>query len=255
MPVTGVLTMTYMTIEHAARNAWPSITEKQLPYGVLRFAHGYTKRANSMNLYSAQQVDGVRLVRDCEEFFADYRQPSIIRMPSFTCPGRLDRFLEHSGYDEAEPSQVMTCQLSHIHQAAVHPLRLESHNWLDAYYQASGENAVKREVHEQLLLKICGEPFFACMENASGDPVCCAIGILYNNVLGIFSVVTDPAHQKRQFATLTINALLSWGRERKATHAFLQVDESNMSAINLYMKLGFRKFYRYWYRIRVCDGI
>ena len=102
-PKTGITDMTFMTIENAARYAWPAIEEKKLPYGLLRFAHGFTKRANSMNLFSNAAVDGAELGDQCEDFFGVRKQPAIVRIPSFSSMSRLDRYLKACGYEVTSP--------------------------------------------------------------------------------------------------------------------------------------------------------
>jgi GNAT superfamily N-acetyltransferase len=246
--------MTYMTIEHAAIHAWPAIEEKQLPYGLLRFAHGYTKRANSMNLFSNVFVDGVELIEQCEDFFGSRQQPAIVRVPSFSSTSKLDRFLNDYGYNLTAPSRVMSSALGKSCSSSIKPLHLDINTWLDVYYEISGGDLSQREIHTRLLQRIKGTPLYACLENEAGDPVSCAIAILFNNVIGIFSVATNPDFKRRQYATFLLNALLAWGRGKRATYAFLQVDESNNAAINLYEKLGFKTLYRYWYREKKAMG-
>jgi GNAT superfamily N-acetyltransferase len=243
-----ITAMTYMTIEHAARHAWPSIEEKKLPYGLLRFAHGYTKRANSMNLFGNVFVNNVELVEQCEKFFGRRHQPVIVRVPSFSTTSKVDNHLKDCGYAMTSPSRVMTSVLGKACASPIKPLHLDVNAWLDVYYEISNGGLSQREIHLHLLRRIQGSPFYACLESESGDPVCCAIAILFNNIVGIYSVATNPAYKRRQYATLMLSALLAWGRARRATHAFLQVDENNEAAISLYNKVGFKTFYRYWYR-------
>ena len=47
-----------------------------------------------------------------------------------------------------------------------------------------------------------------------------------------------------------MSALLCWGWEQGATHAYLQVNASNAPALALYRAFGFRTAYEYWYRGR-----
>jgi hypothetical protein len=68
-------------VEKANRFAWPAIEEQVTSYGVLRFAHGYTRRANSLTLFDSSLVSYDELVADCETFFASRSQPVMIRVP------------------------------------------------------------------------------------------------------------------------------------------------------------------------------
>lgn len=240
--------MTYMTIEHAARYSWTAIEEKELPYGVLRFAHGYTRRANSMTVFGNTLIDSQELVDQCESFFSCHRQKAIFRIPPCLAAGKFDSFLDEGGYEIVGSSRVMSCVLEKRSSLQINILNLNIKDWLDSFCEISTEDLAQREVHMQLLQRIKGRPYFACLENEAGEPICCAIAILFNGVVGIHNVATSSAYKRRQLATGLLNALLVWGKENHATHAFLQVNQSNTAAINLYTKMGFRTLYRYWYR-------
>ncbi|MHA2115884.1 MAG: GNAT family N-acetyltransferase, partial [Candidatus Thorarchaeota archaeon] len=43
--------------------------------------------------------------------------------------------------------------------------------------------------------------------------------------------------------------LAQWGEDHGAEKAFLQVEETNTPALDLYKSMGFDTLYTYWYRI------
>jgi ribosomal protein S18 acetylase RimI-like enzyme len=67
--------------------------------------------------------------------------------------------------------------------------------------------------------------------------------------MGRFGISTASGLRKKGHALDIINSLLCWGSARGARFAYLQVEESNVAAVSLYQKLGFKKSYSYWYRV------
>jgi len=242
--------MNYAAVENAAHNAWPAIEEQQMPYGILRFAHGYTRRANSLALFDAETADYETLLADCETFFADRAQPAMIRVPGLPFLSGLDRFLSTKGYIAEAPSLVMVQQLNDQPAVSIAARRLDRTSWLDNYYSISGKSVLERCNHEQLISRIESEIFFAVIDNEQGIPACCALAINYNGVVGIYNVATAPSFRRQQWASVLMTALLDWGRSAGASYAYLQVEESNLPAVSLYRKAGFSELYRYCYRVK-----
>jgi ribosomal protein S18 acetylase RimI-like enzyme len=74
--------------------------------------------------------------------------------------------------------------------------------------------------------------------------------VLDRDLIGIFDLVTSPAHRRRGYGAALVASLLEWGFAHGARTAYLQVVKSNAAASALYRKLGFTEAYQYWYRIR-----
>jgi ribosomal protein S18 acetylase RimI-like enzyme len=69
-------------------------------------------------------------------------------------------------------------------------------------------------------------------------------------MVGLFDIVVDPAARRRGAGKRITAALMAWGRSLGAAGAYVQVVASNVAAIGLYERLGFRVAYGYHYRIR-----
>jgi ribosomal protein S18 acetylase RimI-like enzyme len=64
---------------------------------------------------------------------------------------------------------------------------------------------------------------------------------------GVTDVWVSPDHRRRGLGVMVLHALLSWGAERGATTAYLQVREDNPPALALYERLGFHRHHAYRY--------
>ncbi|MEX2468315.1 MAG: hypothetical protein WD396_01030 [Pseudohongiellaceae bacterium] len=67
-------------LEEAARDAWPALQEYQGSTGVMRFAAGVSRRANSMTPVRAREFCPESLMREAEDFYGAFRLPAIVRV-------------------------------------------------------------------------------------------------------------------------------------------------------------------------------
>jgi ribosomal protein S18 acetylase RimI-like enzyme len=80
--------------------------------------------------------------------------------------------------------------------------------------------------------------------------VSCGLGVLENQYIGLFEIITARNKRRRGFGRELILNILDWGKKNGATKAYLQVAMSNEPALNLYSNLGFEEIYQYFYRIK-----
>ena len=234
-------------IEEASLNAWPALHQMLLDGWVLRFARGFTKRANSVTpLYPGSQPIE-RKVRFCENLYAKERLQSIFRITDCADHEALDRYLDARGYRRAEPTLVLgTAAASEALSPRWSVLTLRE--WLNGYAALTGMPDKFMRLHGAILNAIRTECAYAVLRD--GDEVlACGLGVVERGLVGLFDIVTHPAHRRRGCGEELVRSILAWGRERGARTAYLQVTEGNAAAQALYRKLGFTERYRYWYRI------
>lgn len=239
-------------IEEKSLNAWPARQTSIDDGWIIRFADGYTKRANSVtplfrgNLSVAEKIDR------CEALYNRQNQPPIFRLPSFHPESTaIDSILADRGYTMIDETSVQVADLEwavHSESEQVRNVLYPAH-WLPIYHRLNSERG-DSDAHEQILTNILGETgYFVLMDEEHGN-VACGLGVCEGPYLGLFDVVVDREHREKGYGSELMSALLAWGIERfQVKCAYLAVVVDNEPANKLYRRYGFRELYRYHYRV------
>lgn len=245
------ITTTMETLESAAFSAWPSEHSTDVKGWILRLDRGYTKRANSLNATARSQRLSEADLDSVETRFLQLGLTPTIRLTSFAPVYEVDKLLERRGYRCCDLSLVMTRALSAAdgQNQEAQALPGGAEEWLEAFQVTSGKSGTGQTIHLDILRRIKHHVAWAA-HPASNSPLCCGLGVLVGQDLGLFDIATHPDHQRHGLAQQLCRGLLTWGYRRGARSAFLQVVAANSAAIRLYEKLGFQVAYKYWYRVR-----
>ena len=237
------------TLEKIAMNAWPAFESFEMDSWVLRFAKGYTKRANSVTILGDNTTNLEDKILFCEAQFRERGLKSIFRLPSFIAPASLDKMLEQRGYDLVDLTYVM--QRSLVDWQG-HPFNISKNGvgeWLDAYHNISDATNKQNESHLRILTSIQAEAQY-CTYQHQEETVACGLGVLENGYFGLFDLVTTKNQRRKGFATALVSGMLDDAIKKAARTAYLQVVQNNIHAVQLYKNLGFTKQYAYWYRVK-----
>jgi GNAT superfamily N-acetyltransferase len=237
-------------IEEASLNAWPALQQMLFDGWILRFAKGYTKRANSVNPLYGSSLDVIEKVNVCEQLYAARGLSSVFRLTPFSSPADLDLVLESRGYRKADPTSVLCLSVKDhgVWQATVEVQNLELDDWLGLFCRFSQASLEKHQAHQEILEAIPSPRLLASLV-VSGTAVACGLGVLEGCYFGLFDLITDPKQRNKGYGTQLLSGMLGWAQEHGAGTAFLQVMNANKPAGHLYAKFGFEEAYRYWYRI------
>jgi GNAT superfamily N-acetyltransferase len=236
-------------VEEASLNAWPALQQSLLDGWVLRFARGFTKRANSIvPLYPSQQ-DPIDKIRYCENLYSRERLKTIFRLTTVVESAALDTLLGGRGYTRVDPTHVVVRRLDGAHfPTHAQFSELSRAEWLDAYGRAAGIPAAGHQLHALLLSGIRTEHAFGAV-TVEGGVVACGVAVLEREFVGLFDIVTHPSARRRGHARMLVESLLGWGAQRGARHAYLQVVDTNAAGRALWANLSFEDLYCYWYRV------
>jgi len=99
-------------IEELSMNALPAIQTNVYDGWILRFADGYTKRANSINPIYSSNEDLTDKIEIAEQMYRKRNLKVVYKMTQQVSPEHLDRTLEENGYslDGLTSVQILSLQ-------------------------------------------------------------------------------------------------------------------------------------------------
>lgn len=240
-------------IEEVSLNAQPALQTVLCDGWVLRFASGYSKRANSVNPLYPSSRPVVEKIAECERRYAEQHLPALFKLTPCAQPAGLDEQLAHRGYMETGRTSVQTRPLYGLPvprgDSGVQLYQELDPDWLESFCTLNGVSLENRSVLERMLINIKARTGFMRLTR-DDEVVACGLGVVEEGYLGLFDIVTHPEQRGKGFGTELVSNLLHWGRESGADVAYLQVVAANAPAVALYAKLGFREAYPYWYRVK-----
>ncbi|MCC5634428.1 GNAT family N-acetyltransferase [Nostoc sp. CHAB 5844] len=241
-----------LEIELASFASWPAFEQVEYYGWILRFANGHTKRANSVNVLNPGNSNLSMMIDHCEYFYKKRLQPSIFRLLSFvndSTEPTLDNYLASAGYAYIDHSLVLYQKLNSTHHQSISLITLEPVSWLRTYCEILGVDLDNQNNHIKILHLIPTPSVFAVLQE-NGQAVACALGVVNNGYFGIFDLVTRQQFRNQGYGTKLLKQMLSWAWQAGAQSAYIQVMAQNAPAVSLYEKLGYRRIYHYWYRIK-----
>ena len=240
-------------IEELSMNAFPP--EKSIQYDgwILRASPGnMTKRINSVNPLYPSTLPLDEKIEFAEEFFKRYKAPVVFKMTDSALPSHLNDELKNRGYIEKSRTLILTKNLnvnhSKINADLLKDVKIDyslTPNWLEKFCRVSGKSDSAKRTLDEVLSKIAPMSIYISI-----DDLACGMGVVDSGYIGIYNICVDKAYRQKGYGLKIMNALLHLGRENGAAHSYLQVEASNMPAVNMYMKLGYEKSHEYWYRVK-----
>jgi GNAT superfamily N-acetyltransferase len=238
--------------EELTLNAWPALHTLHMDGWIVRFANGYTRRANSINPLYPSAVNLDQKIRDCEAFYTQRGLPTIFKMMDACDPANLDAELEVAGYQLDAVTQVQELALAPIeppHPQGLVISEVLTYDWLEVYLRLGGTDRRHVQTMNTMLNSIQPRHAFAALE-VEGKAVAVGLVVQERQYVSFYDIVVDEGYRRHGLGTQLMQGLIAWGKAHGATTAFLQVMNNNSAALRLYGKLGFREIYKYWYRVK-----
>ena len=245
------------TIEELSLNAWPAHQTLLYDGWVLRFADGYTKRANSVNPLYRSSLDPEEKIPFCEGIYQENRLDVVYKLTSASCPANLDEILEARGYLKESPTSVQLLDLGSRQVEFAREVEIQetlTDRWLNAFCRMSAVDERRRKSLQQILLDILPQRCFAALV-VDAEVIAAGLGVLQSGYIGLFDIVVDGEFRGRGYGRQVVESILSWGKQHGAQHSYLQVMLDNLPALHLYSRIGFTEQYQYWYRVKPLPAV
>ncbi|MFX3650661.1 MAG: GNAT family N-acetyltransferase [Paenibacillus sp.] len=242
----------HKTIEELSLNHWQPLSTLLYDGWVLRFAKGYTKRANSIQPIYYSTLDVHEKIEECERIYASNQLSTIFKITPFIQPDHLDQLLQDKGYSVVDLTRIQTRSLEYIKEPVHQAVQIDEQlttTWLDHFCRLNKVNDLQRETTELMLNNIHTKAGFISLL-IDGQVVACGFGVIERGYIGLFDIITDANFRNRGLAEQMILHLLHWAKKQGATSSYLQVVANNAPALKLYAKLGYSEIYSYWYRVK-----
>ncbi|MBZ0291210.1 MAG: GNAT family N-acetyltransferase [Anaerolineae bacterium] len=236
------------TLEESCLNALPALQTVFDDGWILRYARGYTRRANSAQaLYPHRQPLAEKIAR-CERFYRERGQPAVFKLTEAVYPTDLDARLEAMGYEDSAHTSVQLAPLSGIEKVDSVVIQQQLNDeWLRAYCQMNEVAPFVPEVMPVILRSVAPPAAYGSIIR-EGQIVAVGLAVADGPYMGLFDIVVDAAQRNQGLGKQLVQGLMAWGEAQGSHHAYLQVLSTNQPALRLYSKLGFGEAYRYWYR-------
>ncbi len=231
-------------------NAWPAPATLLIGDFVLRFAGGYSGRANSASPLKAGAALDDATLDLIEELYRAEGLPPCIRLTPLIA-GETSRRILARGYALKDASFGLIGGLDPGARALEPDLQIEaraSPEWIAgvaAHQTGLKTNAVNLAA---IVEKVRLPAAFATLLIA-GEPVAYGMSVAERGMAEIGSVVVDGARRRQGFGRRIVSGLMAWAASQDCASAYLQVDRTNAAALELYAGLGFGQVYAYETRI------
>ncbi len=245
-------------------DAWPPQLTEYVGRSRLRWASGFTRRANSC-LAAGDDDEIPSLVAAATAFYARHSCAPVLLVSTASAPPSLAIHLSTLGFSPTAHTRVLTAAATDVAVAAaaatvaasdaagwtveLHPEA--THDWFEAFWDVDSSrslNPALRTICRDVLLRSPGSAFVSVVD--AGQTI--AVGQVVVNGLwaGVQCMATSAGHRRRGAASVVLGELAKHAVGRGAANMYLAVMDSNSGARQLYEQLGFSPAHEYSYYVR-----
>lgn len=231
-------------------NAWPALSTLIVGDWALRFANGYSGRANSATpLVYGAELDAVTLDLIEELYRADGLAPSI-RLTPLVAEATRAAVLKR-GYRVKDKSFGLVAPLAGLLVSEEPELQIEARpslEWIAGV--AALQSGIKTHVGNlAAIVERVRLPAAFASWLIEGEAVAFGMSVAERGMAEIGLICVHPDHRGHGYGRKIVQGLMGWAGAMDCGNAYLQVEQGNAIAINLYRSLGFRQLYAYETRL------
>lgn len=233
-------------------NAFPALSTVLLNNWVLRFANGYSKRANSVNPLTPCSDDETLTIDNCELIYTQQNLPTVFKITDSEYGLKIDHLLNSRGYRAEARTNVLMKHLNTLPKTNtatdVTISKTFTDEWFHAFTQMNKvSNKNKNTLHQMFQVTI-PKTYFASLQK-NGEIIAVGLGVAQGEYIGMYDIVVKEHERRNGFAKQIMNGLMQSAKADGVLYTYLQVVDANEPAKALYQNLGYIHQYSYWYRV------
>jgi ribosomal protein S18 acetylase RimI-like enzyme len=233
-------------LERLLLHVWPAVQTQMHGNWALRFAHGYSARANAASALSGHARIDDALLRLTGNFYGERLLPAQFRISPLAHSNCI-KVLQSAGYGLKDEAVTMSAVLdgSIPRHPAVRISGVASGAWLSGVTALNSDESKREPDHLKSITSRMRKPVAFASIAHEGRTSGYAICAIHEGWAELGSIIIAPEARGIGLGRGLVGTLLSWAQSEGAQSAFLQVDVENSAAISLYRSLGFTGCYRY----------
>ena len=249
-------TQALLELEQTVVDAWPASDACEQEGWLLRASGGPTHRGNSVATLGAPGSTHLEArIERAETWYRDRGRVAMFQVGPCAAPAGLDAALEARGYvrdGEAVFSSALASVVATRGGAIAPSLtarieRAPADTWLELTARSS-RFAATHDVFLGFLERLGSRCRYVTVF-ADGEAVAVCLGIGSERRLGVYAMLTLPAHRRRGAACAALAALAQSALDDGIRQLYLLVERENAPARGLYARSGFGDVYNYHYRV------
>ncbi len=240
-------------LEAVSFTGWPCLRLVHDGSWLIRFAGGYTKRANSVNfLDPLDEENAPGRIDEAVRLYHRQAIEPVIRITPLT-PASVSRELDRRGWERFDRSHAMAGPLLPIVEAAAAADVFDEatcvpRDWFDALSRLNALDARQQSVLLKMLNAVTGDRAFISLTVKGVRHGAVALAVRQGTIVSIYEVFVAPELRQLGAGRRLIETCMGWGRAGGAQMISLNVQADNAAAIKLYRSCGLERRYDYYYR-------
>lgn len=228
-------------------NCWPALQTVVYDGWIVRYAEGLTRRSNSVVPLYHSSLPLETKIKFCEDFYNSRNEPCIFKLTNMSKPEDLDKELDFRAYNRSEDSWVMTLDMNRKIEGLQNNVEFVSpEDWV--FFYSKLNHFERLGLLDRILSASTAINYFGVIR-FNGEVVASGLLAVQGKMAGLFQIVVDDTLRHRGFGKELMLGLIAKAKKEKTNLLYLQVEQKNVVARNLYNSLGFKDEYKYWYRI------
>jgi ribosomal protein S18 acetylase RimI-like enzyme len=231
--------------------AWPPHACERLGEWTLRFAGGFTRRANSVLPRGDPGCSLELAVERCEAAYAARGLPASFQLRQGHTAEGLEEVLVGRGYRPEYPALVLAGPLPQgVADRRVSHAAEPSAEWLETWLAVSRADDPAAAGFSRGILERVSRPRTFAVLREDRRVIATALGTLSPGWLGLSCLAVQEQARQRGVGRAMVGAVAAWARAGGAERVWLEVEDDNEPALALYRGSGLARIGGYSYLTR-----